>query len=133
MIKKGFETNFGDEFIISLAADRFRENIKNADGYMGRFWTGTFRYISTCYKYDPVSVLHVPAEKNYGMIKMYNYIKKYNSLPKKQKVYKILHLRYPSICTFVKWIAKALLNFSLWILESNRAIKKLLEVRCRRN
>lgn len=62
MTKADFKTTHGDEFIISLAAVKF--NVKNAGAYIYRFWTGSFRLISTCYKYNPVTILHVPAEKN---------------------------------------------------------------------
>ena len=129
MINKGFQTTFGDEFIISLAADSFRKEIKNANGYIWRFWTGTYRYISTCYKNDAVSILHLPAEKSEGMINMYNYILKHDSLPKIQKAHRMLHLVYPSMRTRVKWMVKTILNTTRKMSKSSGNVKKTEKTR----
>lgn len=93
MKEKEFRTNGGDEFIIAVAGERMKKFIKSAGGYVYRFWTGRFRLVSTCYLFDPVSILHVPREKNYGMMKLYNYIEKHKCLPANKKVYNVLHLR----------------------------------------
>ncbi len=110
MKEQMFSTGFGDEFILALAADKMRGNIKNASGYISRFWTGTYRNFSLNYKCDPVSILHLPAEKNEGMIKMYGYIQKHDSLPKTSKAHRMLHLKHPSFLTVVKMLAKFILN-----------------------
>ena len=103
MTKADFKPTHGDEFIISLAAVKF--NVKNAGAYIYRFWTGSFRLISTCYKYNPVTILHVPAEKEYGMLKLYNkYISK-GKIPTKKNVYRLLHLNRRSLRTVVAQIA----------------------------
>ena len=93
MIETQFVTNKGDEFILSIAADLMRERIKNAGAYIHRFWTGIgFRLISSCYRYNRVTILHLPAEKNTGIIKMYNnYIKKGN-IPLDKIVWKCFRL-----------------------------------------
>lgn len=105
MTKEEFTTNHGDEFIISLAAVK-HGNIKNAGAYVYRFWTGTFRLVSTCYRFNPVVVLHVPAEKEAGMLVLYRkYISK-GKCPKNQKVYRILHLNHRSLKTVIKDIYK---------------------------
>ena len=97
MKKKNFRTDRGDEFITRLAADKMRMKVKNAGGYVYRFWTGSFRLVSSCYKYNAVSVLHVPDEKMRGMIKLYDYIHRKNQMPKPKMVYKILHLTHPTL------------------------------------
>lgn len=72
MKKQGFATTKGDEFIVSLAANKMKDKIKNASPYVHRFWTGSnFRLISTCYRYNPVIALHLPAEKEKGIVKLY--------------------------------------------------------------
>ena len=78
MINESFQTTKGDEFILSLAAHELRNKIKNASPYIYRFWTGaSFRLVSTCYQYNRIIVLHVPAEKEKGMKKLYErYIQK---------------------------------------------------------
>lgn len=103
MTKADFKTTHGDEFIISLAAVKF--NVKNAGAYIYRFWTGSLRLISTCYKYNPVTILHVLAEKEYGMLRLYNkYISK-GKIPTNKNVYRLLHLNRRSLRTVVAQIA----------------------------
>lgn len=94
MRRREFRTTFGDEFITSLAAARMGGRVKNAGAYVFRFWTGRFRLVSTCYASNAVAVLHVPAEKEAGMLKIYDkYIKK-GHLPKPAAVWSLLHLRH---------------------------------------
>ena len=93
MLRSGFATTKGDEFIISIAAEQMKHIIKNASPYIGRFWTGVrFRLVSTCYRYNPVAVLHMPAEKERGIIKLYDRYVSRNKKPSKQKVWKICRL-----------------------------------------
>lgn len=110
MIEKKFFTSFGDEFIISQAADRHKVLIKNAGAYIFRFWTGAFHLVSTCYKYNPITVIHVPDEKNSGMIKIYNYYCKNNKLPSNKKVYYILNLNHMKMKTAIKQFIKGILR-----------------------
>lgn len=110
MLDKKFVTGFGDEFITSQAADRHKAIVKNAGAYVFRFWTGDFRLVSTCYRCNPITVLHVPAEKRSGMIKIYNYYRKYNRLPTNKTVYSMLNLSHIRFKTGVKLIIKRLLG-----------------------
>ena len=49
--------------------------------------------------------MHVPAEKEYGMLKLYNkYISK-GKIPTKKNVYRLLHLNRRSLRTVVAQIA----------------------------
>ena len=88
MREKNFVTSKGDEFILSLAADKLKANIKNASPYVCRFWTGaSFRLVSTCYEYNRVVVLHMPAEKEHGMLKMYSRYISHGIVPDDQIVW----------------------------------------------
>lgn len=71
-----------DEHILSIAAEHFmKDKIYSASPYICRYWTNKFYLVSTNYFYDPVSIWHLPAEKNYGMIVLYEYFEKNHSFP----------------------------------------------------
>ena len=110
MIKLRIFTTKGDEFITSICAHSMKNIIKNASPYIYRFWTGSdFRLISTSYKYNKINILHVPSEKNDGMIKLYDrYISK-GIIPKEEIVWNILHLTRPSFIGLSKKYIKKLL------------------------
>lgn len=99
MVKRNIVTRKGDEYILSIAADKMKVNIKNAGAYIYRFWTGrNFRLISTCYKYNRIPILHVPNEKESGMISLYNRYIKHGFIPNDQQVWKELRInRIPLI------------------------------------
>jgi len=93
MIRTSFITKRGDEFIISLAANNMKQSIKNAGAYIYRFWTDAeFHLVSTCYQYNPVCVLHMPVEKNKGIIKLFNQFIRNGRIPSNERVWKICHL-----------------------------------------
>lgn len=93
-----FVSHHGDEFITTLAAANMC-GVKNAGAYVCRFWTRSFRLLSTCYEFNPVVVLHVPGEKEFGMIKVFRkYIVK-GRLPQRSELHRILHLKNPSLRT----------------------------------
>lgn len=97
MVKSNIHCTSGDEFITSIVANGFKDRIKNAAPYVFRFETGVFYLTTTRYKYNPISILHVPAEKTDGMVKLFDkYIRK-GKLPKNEKAWKILHLIHPSL------------------------------------
>lgn len=103
MMDKKTITTKGDEFILSLAADRMKESVKNAGAYVHRFWTGAdFRLISTCYKYNRVVVLHVPNEKELGMLKLYDRISKSGQMPSDKIVWRVLRLSHQPLCYQIK-------------------------------
>ena len=98
MYDKNFVTSKGDEFILSLAADKLKAIIKNAFPYVCRFWTGaSFRLVSTCYEYNRVTVLHMPAEKDHGMLKMYGRYISHGIVPDDQIVWRTFRLSRQSI------------------------------------
>ncbi len=95
MQKKNYVTTVGDEFILSIAANQMGNKVKNAGAYVYRFWTRYFHLISTCYKYNPVTVLHFPDEKKNGIIKIFDrYIVK-GKFPPLKKVYRLCHIKKP--------------------------------------
>ena len=91
MKEDNFITRYGDEFILTVAATHMHQYIKNAGAYVFRFWTGSWRYISSSYRNDPVIILHVPAEKNEGMRRLFTIIKK-DRFPSNKRVWRILHI-----------------------------------------
>lgn len=100
MIAKKCTTTRGDEFIVSVAASRTTAEIRNAGPYVYRYWTRRMRLLSTNYMYNGVTVLHVPQEKEHGMLRLYNkYIKK-GKKPSRKKVWQSLHLSWPSFPVF---------------------------------
>lgn len=85
-----------DEHILSIAADRFlRDCVYPANAYIFRYWTNQFYLVSTNYYYDPVCIWHLPAEKNFGMLILYDYFEKNGSFPDVRKMAKIVG--FPSI------------------------------------
>ena len=110
MLKKDFTTTKGDEFILSLAGFYMKEKVKNAGAYIFRFWTGSFRLVSTCYINNQVTVLHVPAEKERGMIKVYNKFISKNKLPKNKVVYKKFRINHVPLMVKLRQIVKAVFN-----------------------
>lgn len=94
MMRKQFKTSCGDEFITSLAVARMEEKVRNAGAYVYRYWTRRFRLMSTNYQYNPVAVLHVPQEKDFGMIRIFDKYVSHGALPSQKKVWSMLHLRH---------------------------------------
>ena len=110
MRKNNFSTTRGDEFITSIAAHRMRHIIKNAGAYIYRFWTGSFYLVSTCYKCNEIAILHLPSEKENGMLKLYNYFVKKRAFPSKERVHKICHLNHQPAKAKIKSKIKRLLQ-----------------------
>ena len=110
MQSRNFVTAKGDEFISTIAAHRLRGMVKNAGAYIYRFWTGDFYLVSTCYKFNEIAILHLPAEKQDGMLKLYNYFVKHNAFPSKEKVHKICHLTHQPLKAKVRGFVKKLLG-----------------------
>ena len=95
MIEDHFVTRIGDEFILRLAADHMRDVVKNANAYIENYYTiCVFHYVSTHHIYNPVSVLHLPNEKQYGLFKVYDYLDRYGKLPENKKLYRMLNLHH---------------------------------------
>jgi len=72
------EATIGDESLWSIAAALLYKEIPviPATPYIFRFWTEDFYLVSTVTVSNPVSIWHLPAEKDKGFIRMYNaYVK----------------------------------------------------------
>lgn len=109
-IRENITFNTGDEFIVSIAADQLKHKVKNAGAYIFRFWTGVFRLVSTCYKFNSVLILHLPSEKQQGIARIFDkYIVK-GKYPSKKQIYRICHLEHPSYSLFVKRKIRLLLK-----------------------
>ena len=85
-----------------------RMRCKNAGADIYRIWTGAgFRLISTSYEYNRITILHLPAEKEQGMLKIYDKYIKIGKIPVDEKVWKTFRLnRIP----FLDKIKKMLRN-----------------------
>ena len=93
MLTKKFQTEYGDEFLIACAYEKeIKQKARNANAYIYRYWTSTFHLISTNNIYNQVCILHVPDEKNSGMITLFSYLDAYDTLPKENKLNSILGL-----------------------------------------
>ncbi len=111
MIRRKFVTSQGDEFISSLAAYKMKDKTKNAGAYVYRFWTGSgFRLISSCYRFNMISVLHVPNEKNRGMVKLFDRYISRSIIPANNKVWKILRLSHIPLIDHFFIFAKNILD-----------------------
>lgn len=80
----------GDELFLSIAS--LIIPTKDAGAYIERFWTQRFYLSSTKWYYDPVAIWHIPAEKKYGMLALYNYYMKHGRFPNVRKSAYILNL-----------------------------------------
>lgn len=97
MIAASYVTKSGDEFITSIVASRMKSVIKNASAYVRRYWTGSYRLMCDDYKIGNIAILHMPAEKEQGILKIYDrYICK-GIVPKKEKVWNLAHLNHSSL------------------------------------
>lgn len=101
MMAADFVSENGDEFITSIAASRLKDSVKNAGAYIRRYWTGSYRLVCNDYDKRNITILHVPAEKEQGVIKIYNKYISQGNIPEKEAVWKIFHLRKPSLRVLV--------------------------------
>lgn len=92
----GYITKHGDEFITSIAAHRLKPYVKNAKAYIRRYWTGSYRQVCNDYKKDIV-ILHLPAEKEQGIIAIYNRYVSKGIVPSNKKAWDMLHLTHSSL------------------------------------
>lgn len=97
MKEQDFVCSTGDEFITSIVAEKLKERVKNAAPYIFRFWTSAFYLTTTQYKYNPVTILHVPGEKSLGMVKIFDKYISRGKFPPKESAWNMLHLKHPSL------------------------------------
>ena len=96
MNDKDFVSENGDEFITSIAASRLKCKVKNAGSYIRRYWTGSYRLICNDFDKNNITILHVPAEKEQGIIKIFDRHISKGKEPTNKQVWKMLHLLKPS-------------------------------------
>lgn len=78
----------GDEVILSMAAALYIKNkpLITAGAYIFRYWTDNgFYLVATNTVSNPVSIWHMPAEKDTGVILLFNYYKKHGTFPSREK------------------------------------------------
>ena len=83
-------TNIGDEIYTSIYYERYPEKVGHAGAYVDVYWTGNFYYVSTNYQFDPVSIIHLPDEKQRGLLWIYRYFEKKQTLPPNKKLFTML-------------------------------------------
>lgn len=99
----------GEEYITSVAAIHSGLPIRDGKAYMHVYWTGQFYLVSTNYKYDKIVLLHVPDEKEIGMLKLFNRYISHGKMPSDKVVWKYLGLSSPHRIRAIKiQIAKLL-------------------------
>lgn len=80
-----------DEHILSIAVERqLKQKVYPALEYIYRYWTNQFYLVSTNYFYDPVRIWHLPSEKNYGMMVLYEYFCRHQKFPTIEKMAAIM-------------------------------------------
>ena len=107
------DDKLGDEFITSVAALKSGEPIVDGKPYMNVYWTNQFYLVSTDYHYDKMVWLHLPDEKERGLMDIFFYYKKHGELPKSNLLYGYLnlpHLRKPVIRYYINCIRRRLLK-----------------------
>lgn len=101
----------GDEFITSIAAIKSGVPIVDGRPYMNVYWTHRFYLVSTDYYYDKMVFLHLPGEKEYGMMLLYKYYVKHQKFPEEKKIYSLLNLpsrHFPMVRVFFNWLKNKL-------------------------
>lgn len=91
--KENISKNLGDELYTSLYCAVYPERFISANPYVAVYWTGSFYFVSTNYKFDAIAIVHVPSEKAMGMITLFDYLLKKEKLPENEKIFQIL--RFP--------------------------------------
>jgi len=114
------ERDQSDELVLSIAADRLvnsgKITVRPINPYLNRYWTSSyFNLISTNYKFNPVSIWHLPHEKKDGLLTLYDCIQKHNDLPPLQELYYMVHLEKKTEVHLIKdMIIKRLRRWGLW-------------------
>ena len=113
MQEKNFDVDdhTGDETILSIAAARMQAGMKNGETkeedsrqcqkpevvaavpYIYRYWTNDFYLISTNIVYNPVSIWHLPDEKEHAMTYFYRYYRKRKCFPEVEKSARIAGIK----------------------------------------
>lgn len=108
MLLEKFVTQHGDEFITCCVAEKHTSIIKNSAAYINRYWTDSFYLCSTSYYYNQICVIHLPNEKELGMLKAFEIIYKTNKTISIDKIQKIFNL--PKYKVKRKLNAKKIIN-----------------------
>lgn len=101
MFEQNIIVSYGDEYISSIVA-KIMKNAYFIDDSVARCWTGSYRCIPKSIRNS--LILHVPAEKRYGMLKLYKFIVKHGVLPANEYAIKKLHIEKASFPRKIKQI-----------------------------
>lgn len=82
-----------DEHIKSIAVEEYlKKYLYPGSPYICRYWTNQFYLVSTNYYYNAVKIWHLPAEKKFGMITLYNYYARHGFFPSVERMAQIIGL-----------------------------------------
>lgn len=109
------DKTLGDEFLISIVADKFKSELIRANSYIYRYWTTDFYLVSTNYMNNAVDIWHLPQEKELGILWLYDYYLKHKTFPQldtcakkfdfpsyKMPLKKLIKLKYRSLLRILK-------------------------------
>lgn len=116
LLEKDFDklsNGFGQEALMSIAISKANIKIKRANKYCMRYWTRRFYLVDT--NYNNISIWHLPAEKDRGLIKIFNKTQKNGVLPSKKNIAKLVFLKrkmnlYDKMCYYSKTLILKLKN-----------------------
>ncbi len=132
MLDRKVQTLMGDEFILGVAAEQLSDRTQDAGKYAAHYWTSPMRFsVTDSYHSATMAVLHLPAEKQRGMITLYNRFISKHQLPTPAQVHKICRL---SGQPFVDKLARLiLLGMNAFLTEGQiRAFKQKMRSLVRR-
>lgn len=84
------DKSIGDELYSSIYYAKYPDRVGDASPYVDVYWTGNFYYVSTNYLFDAISLVHLPDEKQRGLIYLYEYFMKEGKLPTEKTVFDFL-------------------------------------------
>lgn len=92
----------GDEYITTLTAGLFHNIDFSGGRFITRLETGPIRHLCPRGQIEITPIWHVPSEKKYGLLKMYDYIISHNALPQDDMAFKIFHIDHRSALASLK-------------------------------
>ncbi|OUP75322.1 hypothetical protein B5F08_11445 [Anaeromassilibacillus sp. An172] len=109
---ENIDKNIGDELYSSIYYAKYPEKVGDASPYIDVYWTGSFYYVSTNYKFDAVSLIHLPDEKQFGLLYLYDYYMKKGTFPNENIIFKLLSFpKYKKSFSFNRLLQKIIKKF----------------------
>lgn len=103
MIEKQYVTPYGDEFIEAVTFKRMSADVTDFKEYTKQFWTDSKHSITGRFS-DSLVLIHLPNEKERGMIKLFDSYYSKGKKPSVSKIRTVLSLDYSDFTTKVKFL-----------------------------